>query len=94
MKILDLDGDGVPELIVGGTAGAVRYFTSPDNPRDPWNAFVVLSYDPPADVGLLGYGDIDGDGDLDLVAVVSSEQPNDARITWIRNAVGSASPSP
>jgi len=86
VKALDVDNDGALELVVGGSTGAIRYFESPLDARDTWEGFVVLTYDPPGDVGLLGYGDLDGDGDVDLVAVVdSSEDDNNDRITWIRN---------
>jgi len=86
VKALDVDNDGVLELVVGCTAGAIRYFESPLDASDAWEGIVVLDYDPPGNVGLLGYGDLDGDGDVDLVAVVDSdEDDNNDRITWIRN---------
>lgn len=91
VKALDMDNDGTLELVVGGTGGAVRYFEMPSNPRDEWEAFVITTFDPPGDVGLLGYGDLDGDGDLDLVALLTGTEANEERITWIRNDLSSFS---
>lgn len=87
IKVVDIDDDGVMELVVSATEGAVRYFEVKTTPRDAWEAKVVTTYDPPGNVGLLGYGDLDGDGDIDIVAVLSADDDNDARVTWIRNEI-------
>ncbi len=87
VKILDIDNDGVSEVVASGTLGIVRYFEPPANVHDEWEPIAVLDADPPGDVGLLGYGDLDGDGDSDLVAVIAGENENDSRIVWIRNDV-------
>ncbi|MBU0640360.1 MAG: VCBS repeat-containing protein [Planctomycetes bacterium] len=86
VKALDIDNDGSRELVVGGSEGAVRYFEQPANLNDEWGAHVILNCDPPGDVGLLGYGDVDGDGDFDFIAVLdSTENDNYDRVLWIRN---------
>jgi len=82
---LDVDNDDTLELVLGGTNGAVRYFESPANPIDEWSGEIIVTFDPSGDVGLLGYGDLDGDGDTDLVAVVDTGDGTSDRLTWIRN---------
>ncbi len=85
VKALDVDNDAELELVIGASEGAIRYFDSPENPMDVWEGTVAATINPPGDVGLLGYGDVDGDLDLDLIAVVNGQDANDDRLIWIRN---------
>lgn len=85
VKLLDVDDDGVLEMIVGGTNGAVRYFQRSLDPRDVWDGFIITTFDDGGTVSLLGYGDLDGDDDLDLVATVDTDEDNQSRTVWIRN---------
>ena len=71
--------------MLGGTEGAVRYFEAPANPRHEWTAYEVLTVDAGGDVGYLGYGDMDGDNDVDLIATINATEGNDCRTIWIRN---------
>ncbi|MBI5865898.1 MAG: VCBS repeat-containing protein [Planctomycetes bacterium] len=90
VKALDIDHDGKLELVIGGTNGAVRYFEPPASPRDTWTGNEVVTFTPGGDVSLLGYGDLDADGDLDLVAALnddSTDNDNADRVTWIRNSL-------
>ncbi|AWM40013.1 FG-GAP repeat protein [Gemmata obscuriglobus] len=72
-KLADLDGDGDFDLCVGETNGAFFYFENTGTAgaptfvqrtgaANPFNGFDVGSYSSPA------FGDLDGDGDLDLVS--------------------------
>lgn len=85
VKVLDIDNDGVDEIVVSGTSGTIRYFERTPNVLDPWIGELVLDAGAIGDVGLLGYGDLDGDGDFDLVAVIAGQEENDSRILWVRN---------
>ena len=85
LKLLDLNGDGVLELVVAGNNGALRYFRPAAGPRRPWVGATITNLGVETFVGLLGYGDVDGDGDLDLVVVMDSDDDNTERVSWIRN---------
>ncbi len=85
VKTLDLDNDGALELVVGGTNGAVRYFEPAADPRQAWQGSVIVTFDGGGDVSLLGYGDLDGDSDLDLVLTLDAPEDNQSRTVWIRN---------
>ncbi|MFO0840533.1 MAG: VCBS repeat-containing protein [Phycisphaerae bacterium] len=88
VKIFDIDNDGLAELIVGGTDGALRYFDRPIDVTKAWTSKTITTFDPPGEVGLLGYGDFDADGDFDLISVINSDDNNEDRVIWIRNDVG------
>ncbi|MFN0136915.1 MAG: FG-GAP-like repeat-containing protein [Phycisphaerae bacterium] len=88
VKILDLDDDNVLEIVVGGNLGQLRYFEPATDPRTPWTAIKVLDFDPQGEVGWLGYGDLDADEDLDLIAVLNSteaEAETQDRVVWVEN---------
>jgi hypothetical protein len=88
IRALDIDNDGRLELVVGGTNGALRYFESPGDPHGTWEGHDIVTFDPPGEVSLLGFGDLDADGDLDVVAAINdttTENDTADRVTWIRN---------
>jgi hypothetical protein len=84
-KLLDVDNDGVLELVLSGTEGAIRYFEAPADATQEWSGASVITFEDGGTVGLLGYGDLDGDDDLDLVATVDNTEDNFCRTVWIRN---------
>jgi len=89
VKAIDIDNDGFVELVTSGTNGTVRYFETPPNPRDAWDGVIVHNFPSGGEVGLLGYGDLDGDNDLDLLAIVRGEQESASRLVWFRNNLNS-----
>jgi hypothetical protein len=62
----DVDGDGDLDLVNGGT-GALKLFLN-NGTSDPWGGVVAVTIDAwPGNLYTLTLGDVDGDGDLDLV---------------------------
>ena len=59
----DIDGDGKQEIITMSDRNNLRWYKIPDDPTKPW-----IRYDigPSVHAGIAA-GDIDGDGDLDIV---------------------------
>lgn len=78
----DLNGDGRPEVIaaVQGEGGSLSWFDVSGDPlqQESWEEHVLLRIDRPSE---LQTGDLDGDGDLDLLA--TSEL--DSRLLWLEN---------
>lgn len=92
MEIGDINLDGLPDIILasnsscGGQAADILLFTNtgPANVRDrTWQAQVLPNPFPRTTIKSIELGDVDGDGDLDIVATFP-DAPS-MNIRWLRN---------
>ena len=86
----DIDGDGDLDLYVGNSHGEIKLFTNTDGIFNP-TAITVQANGSDLDVGLYAipeFGDIDGDGDLDLYVGGSNYPDNTGEISVFTNDNG------
>jgi hypothetical protein len=63
LVVADVDGDGRPDILTMSDKNDLRWYRIPADPRRPWERQII---GPGVHAGI-GPGDIDGDGDLDIV---------------------------
>ena len=66
LEYVDLSGDGRLDII-GNAAGGLSWIEQPARVDDAWNANVIGTFAPDSMTGM-EVGDIDGDGDIDVMA--------------------------
>jgi len=87
----DIDGDGRPEILTMSDPNALRWYKIPDDPTRLWTGHEIS---PPVHTGL-SVGDIDGDGDLDLVRTnVWFENVAGDASRWVEHPIGPCTPPP
>jgi hypothetical protein len=87
----DLDGDGKLEIITMSDQNNLRWYKIPNDPRQPW----PLTHIGPAVHAGVSVGDIDGDGDLDIVRTnVWFENVRGDGSEWVAHHIGLSSPPP
>jgi len=87
----DIDGDGRPEILVMSDPNGLRWYKIPDDPTELWPGRQISA---PVHTGL-SVGDVDGDGDLDVVRTdVWFENAAGDGTEWVEHPIGPSTPPP
>lgn len=92
--VADINGDGKMDVITMSDKNNLRWYDIPENPRDPW---VKNDIGEPVHGGVApkGHGDLDGDGDIDIVRTdVWFENVDGKGKKWKQHALGPFMPLP
>ncbi|WP_189608031.1 FG-GAP repeat domain-containing protein [Saccharospirillum salsuginis] len=92
-RLVDLNNDGRLDIVVGfesaSRAGKLVWYEQPEDLYEPWLEHPLPTLTGPMSLGI---GDIDLDGDIDIIVGEHDlDQPDQARLVWLENRNGMGS---
>ncbi len=87
----DIDGDGQLEIITMSDRNSLRWYKIPDDPTKRW---IQHEIGPPVHAGASA-GDVDGDGNIDVVRTdIWFQNVNGDGTRWVQHPIGPNTPPP